>query len=65
MKLVFEEQEKAGVNTKGNYQFGSNACVGCKKARPLKEEGMWCDGCMNYNQRKPNPVPEGKWRNES
>lgn len=38
-EIVFEEQEKAGNNSKGYYQFGSNCCIGCKVDRPLSEKG--------------------------
>lgn len=48
--LEFEKQEKAGFNSKGQYQFGSNSCIGCKADRPLKEKGMWCEICKNYNK---------------
>lgn len=48
-KIKFEEQEKSGFNSFGFYQFGSNYCIGCKKDRPLKEEGEWCDWCKNTN----------------
>ncbi len=45
----FEQQEKSGFNSKGHYQFGSNCCIGCKRDRPLKEKGEWCEECKNYN----------------
>lgn len=43
-------QEKSGVNKYGYYQFGANCCIGCKRDRPLKEEGQWCEICMNYQK---------------
>lgn len=45
--VTFETQEKAGFNSQGHYQFGSNSCIGCKADRPLKEEGMYCGVCTN------------------
>lgn len=44
----FEKQEKAGFNSQGYYQFGSNCCIGCKADRPLNEKGDWCEICKNY-----------------
>ena len=44
------KQQKAGVNKHGHYQFGSNACIGCKVDRPLNEPGLWCEGCKNYQK---------------
>ena len=50
---VFEKQETAGVNSTGHYQFSSNCCIGCKVDRPINAEGMWCEGCKNYQNNKP------------
>jgi hypothetical protein len=46
--LNFERQDKAGINNQGHYQLGSNCCIGCKADRPLNQEGMWCEGCKNF-----------------
>ena len=47
METKFEKQEKAGYNSKGYYQFGSNCCIGCKVDRPLTEKGEWCETCKS------------------
>jgi hypothetical protein len=52
MKPEFEKQAKAGFNSKGHYQFASNAYIGCKKDRPMNEQGIWCDACINYQKNK-------------
>lgn len=46
--IKFEKQEKSGHNSFGHYQFGSNCCAMCKKDRPLKEPGIYCEVCKNY-----------------
>lgn len=46
--MKFDTQEKSGVNKFGHYQFGTNCCIACKVDRPLNAKGMWCDGCINY-----------------
>jgi hypothetical protein len=51
-EITFEKQEESGVNNKGHYQFGSNCCIGCKRDRPLKEKGLWCEICKNYQEKK-------------
>lgn len=48
--IVFEKQEESGFNSKDHYQFGSNCCIGCKRDRSLKEEGLWCQVCKNYQK---------------
>lgn len=50
--IEFEKQQKAGFNSKGNYQFGSNCCIGCKVDRPLDAIGEWCEGCKNYQNAR-------------
>lgn len=46
------DQENSGVNRYGHYQFGSNCCIGCKRDRPLKEPGEWCEVCKNYQSNQ-------------
>ena len=52
MSIKFDpKQEKSGTNKYKHYQFGSNSCIGCKKDRTSKDEGMWCDTCKNYKKK--------------
>lgn len=50
LTIAFEKQEKAGFNSKGHYQFGSNCCIGCKADRPINVKGQWCEICINYQK---------------
>ena len=45
-----KQQEKSGINKYNQYQFGSNCCIGCKRDRTLKEKGIWCEICKNYQK---------------